>query len=103
MAAIATESNYSTNEPGGGGASLPLGPMTSASCTFGGKRILWRGVTVYNDHPSNPTHHGSRTIKAVQSTPNTFFMEGNPVAFEGDLLDDNDTIAPLAGNTSFGG
>jgi hypothetical protein len=30
-------------------------------------------------------------------------MEGNPIAFEGDLLDDNDKIAPLAGNTSFGG
>lgn len=100
MPAIATESNYSTNADGGGGASLPLGPMTSANCTFGGKRLLWRGITVYIDHPNNPTHHGSRKIVDPGST---FFMEGNPVAFEGDSLQDGDTIAPLAGNTSFGG
>ena len=100
MPAIATENNYSTNADGGGGPSLPIGPFTS-TCTFGGRRISWRGVTVYNDHPSNPTHHGSRTIKASQSTPSTIFFENHPIAFEGDKLDDNDTIAPLAGNTSF--
>ena len=100
MPPIATEDNLTTGIDGYPPSS-PIGPMTSANCTFGGKRILWRGITVYNDHPNTQvTHHGSRTIKAV---PSTFFMEGNPVAFEGDYLQDNDTIAPLAGNTSFGG
>jgi uncharacterized Zn-binding protein involved in type VI secretion len=100
MPAVATESNYSTGQDGYP-PSLPLGPMTSANCTFMGKRLLWRGITVYNDHPNRVTHHGSRTI--VDPGNSTFFMEGNPIAFEGDYLQDNDTIAPLAGNTSFGG
>jgi uncharacterized Zn-binding protein involved in type VI secretion len=99
MPAIATENNLSTNADSGGGPSLPIGPFTSKT-TLGGRRISWRGVTVYNDHPSNPTHHGARTI--VDPGGSTFFLEGHPVAFEGDKLQDNDTIAPLAGNTSFG-
>ena len=102
MPAIATESNYSTGDCGQT-PTLPIGPMTSANCTFGGKRLLWRGITVYNNHPGGTTHSGSRTIKATQATSNTFFMEGNPIAFEGDLLQDGDSIAPLSGNTSFGG
>jgi len=100
MPAIATENNLSTGADGYP-ASLPIGPFTS-TITFAGRRVQWRGVTVYNDHPSRTTHHGLRTVKATQSTPSTMFFEGHPVAFEGDLLDDNDTIAPLAGNTSFG-
>jgi len=100
MPAIATENNLSTGADGYP-PSLPIGPFTS-TITFSGKRVQWRGVTVYNDHPSHTTHHGLRTVKAVQSTPSTMFFEGYPVAFEGDKLDDNDTIAPLAGNTSFG-
>jgi uncharacterized Zn-binding protein involved in type VI secretion len=102
MAAIATESNLSTGIDGYP-ATLPIGPMTSANCTFGGKKILWRGMTVYNPHPGLVTHTGLRTVKATQATPSTFFLEGNPVAFEGDVLDDGDTIAPLANNTSYGG
>ena len=74
----------------------------TSTVTFGGNKVSWRGVTVYQDHPDLVTHHGARTIKSSQSTPSTFFMEGNPVAFEGDLLDDNDAIDKLAGNTSFG-
>lgn len=102
MPAVATESNLSTGDCGQA-PTLPIGPMTSANCTFGGKRLLWRGITVYNNHPGLTPHTGLRKIKETQATPNTFFMEGNPIAFEGDLLDDNDKIAPLAGNTSFGG
>lgn len=103
MSAIATEQNKSTGACGKT-PTLPdtSQPMTSANCTFGGRRILWRGLSVYLDHPDLITHHGSRTIKASQATPSTFFLEGNPIAFEGDLLDDNDAIDKLEGNTSFG-
>ena len=100
MAAIATDKNKSTGACGKT-PTLPIGPFTS-TVTFGGNKVSWRGVTVYKDHPDLVTHHGARTIKSSQSTPSTFFMEGNPVAFEGDLLDDNDAIDKLAGNTSFG-
>lgn len=100
MPAIATEQNLSTGADGYP-ASLPIGPFTS-TVTFGGRRLQWRGITVYNDHPSTTTHHGLRTVSAVQATPNTMFFEGHPLAFEGDKLDDNDRIAPLIGNTSFG-
>lgn len=100
MAAIATESNLSTGDCGQA-PTLPVGPMTSSNCTFGGKKILWRGVTVYANHPGLTPHSGLRTI--VDPGGSTFFMEGNPVAFEGDSLQDGDKIAPLAGNTSFGG
>ena len=75
--------------------------LTFTNCTFGGKRILWRGITVYESHPPLVTHSGSRTI--VDPGGSTFFLEGNPVAFEGDSLQDGDKIAPLAGNTSYGG
>ena len=97
---IATEEHLTTGECGQT-PTLPLGPMTSSSCTLGGRRLLWRGITVYNDHPGLTTHHGSRTI--VDPGGSTFYMEGNPVAFEGDSLQDGDKIAPLAGNTSYGG
>lgn len=101
MAAVATESNLSTGDCGQAPTS-PIGPMTSSNCTFGGKRILWRGITVYEVHPNVLVPHaGLRTI--VDPGGSTFFMEGNPVAFEGDSLQDGDKIAPLAGNTSFGG
>ena len=50
MSGIATESNYSTGDCGRP-PTLPIGPMTSSSCTLGGKRILWRGITVYESHP----------------------------------------------------
>lgn len=100
MPAVATESNPSTGACGQS-PTLPVGPMTSANCTFGGKRILWRGITVYQNHPGRVSHSGARTI--VDPGNSTFFMEGNPIAFEGDLLQDGDTIAPLPGNTSFGG
>jgi hypothetical protein len=98
--AIATENNLSTGVCGQT-PTLPIGPFTS-TVTFAGRKVQWRGVTVYNDHPDRVTHHGSRTVKTAQTTPSTFFFENHPVAFEGDLLDDNDTIAPLSGNTSFG-
>jgi hypothetical protein len=100
MPAIATENNRSTGACGKT-PTLPIGPFTS-TVTFSGRKVQWRGVTVYNDHPDLITHHGSRTVKASQATPSTFFLEGHPVAFESDLLDDNDAIAPLEGNTSFG-
>ena len=100
MSAIATENNRSTGACGKT-PTLPIGPFTS-TVTFSGRKVQWRGVTVYNDHPDLITHHGSRTVKASQATPSTFFLEGHPVAFESDLLDDNDAIAPLEGNTSFG-
>ena len=97
---IATELNLSTGDCGRP-PTLPLGPMTSSNCTLGGNRILWRGITIYNDHPPLVTHHGARGI--VDPGGSTFFLEGNPVAFEGDYLQDGDRIAPLAGNTSYGG
>jgi len=108
MPKVATENNKSTGADGYPG-SMPIGPFTS-TVTFGGYRLSWRGVTVYNDHPSLVTHHGLRTIKppAQQPTPSTFFFEGNPIAFVGDLLQDNDTISPndASGNpvdpTTFG-
>jgi hypothetical protein len=100
MPAIATENNRSTGACGKT-PTLPIGPFTT-TVTFAGRKVQWRGVTVYNDHPDLVTHHGSRTVKASQATPSTFFLEGHPVAFESDLLDDNDAIAPLEGNTSFG-
>ena len=100
MPAIATENNLSTGADGYP-PSLPIGPFTS-TVTFANRRLQWRGVTVYNDHPNRVTHHGSRTVRLSQNTPSTMFFEGNPIAFEGDFLEDNDTIAPLAGNTSFG-
>jgi len=100
MPAIATENNLSTGACGQT-PTLPIGPFTS-TVTFAGRKVQWRGVTVYNDHPDRVTHHGSRTVKTAQSTASTFFFENHPVAFEGDLIDDNDAIAPLAGNTSFG-
>ena len=98
MPAIATESNLSTGACGHT-PTLPIGPFTS-TVSFGNKRLSWRGVTVYQDHPDLVTHHGARTIKDPGGS--TMFFEGNPLAFEGDLLQDNDTIAPLEGNTSFG-
>ena len=100
MPAIATENNLSTGACGHT-PTLPIGPFTT-TVTFAGRKVQLRGVTVYNDHPDLITHHGSRTVKLSQSTPSTMFFEGNPIAFEGDLLDDNDSIAPLNGNTSFG-
>lgn len=98
--AIATEKHLSTGDCGQP-PTLPIGPMTSANCTLGGNRILWRGITEYNPHPTIVPHTGSRKI--VDPGGNTFFLEGNPVAFEGDSLLDGDKIAPLAGNTSYGG
>jgi hypothetical protein len=100
MPAIATEDNLSTGDCGQS-PTLPIGPFTS-TVSFAGRKLQWRGLTVYNDHPGRVTHHGLRTVKASQSTPSTMFFEGNPIAFEGDKIDDNDAIAPLAGNTSFG-
>lgn len=97
---VATEDNPSTGDCGRP-PTMPIGPMTSSNCTLGGRRVLWRGITVYADHPPLVTHHGSRTI--VDPGGNTFFLEGNPVAFEGDSLQDGDKIALLAGNTSYGG
>jgi hypothetical protein len=94
MPKVATENNKSTGADGYPG-SMPIGPFTSKT-KFGGYRLSWRGVTVYNDHPSVVTHHGLRTIKppSQQPTPSTFFFEGNPIAFVGDFLQDNDTISP---------
>jgi hypothetical protein len=100
MPGLATEFNLSTGDCGQA-PTLPIGPFTSTT-TFGGGRLSWRGITVYNNHPGLTTHSGSRTIKATQATPSTMFFEGNPIAFEGDLLDDNDKISQLEGNTSFG-
>ena len=100
MSGIATESNYSTGDCGRP-PTLPIGPMTSSSCTLGGERILWRGITVYESHPPLVTHSGSRAI--VDPGGSTFFLEGNPIAFENDSLACGDKIATLEGNTSYGG
>lgn len=100
MAAIATDKNKSTGACGHT-PTLPEGPFTT-TVTFGGNKVSWRGVTVYIDHPDLITHHGARTIKTDQAIPSTMFFEGHPIAFEGDLLEDNDAIDVLAGNTSFG-
>jgi hypothetical protein len=102
MPAIATEENLSTGECGQPGT-LPIGPFSSSTCTFGGKRLQFRGITVYNNHPTIVPHSGLRTVKAIQATPSTMFFEGNPVAFVGDLLDDNDKIKAVEGSTFFGG
>ena len=98
MPAIATENNLSTGACGKT-PTLPIGPFTS-TVTFAGRKVQWRGVTIYQDHPDLITHHGARTVKDPGGS--TMFFEGNPVALEGDLLDDNDAIAALEGNTSFG-
>ena len=99
MPAIATEENLSTGDCGRT-PTLPIGPYI-VTATFGGKRIQIRGETVYNDHVGLPTHSGLRTVKSSQPTAGTMFFEHKPVAFVGDLLDDNDKNSDVQ-HTSYG-
>ena len=93
---LATELNKSTGDCGQP-PTMPVGPMTSANCTLGGNRILWRGLTQYAPHPTNVPHNGARTI--VDPGGSTFFLEGKPVAFIGDPIDCGDMVGEGASSS----
>ena len=86
MPAIALQGGKST----GHGCFPPtpdVGPYTTTSF-IDGKAIQLRGVTMYAPHSCGTSTHPQTARKIKDPGGSTFFLEGKPVAFVGDDLDD---------------
>lgn len=97
MPAIAVEQKQSTGH-GCWQPTQPIGPFTTTS-TFGGKRVQLRGVTIYQPHTCGVTTHADSLRKIVDPGGSTFFLEGKPVAFLGDMIQCGDMVAGGAEST----
>ena len=79
----------------------PVGPFTTTAF-FEGKAIQLRGITKYNPHTCGKTTHTTEERVIVDPGGSTFFMEGKPVAFIGDLITCGDAVGNGSDST-FGG